>query len=454
MSYNVTDKLIDDIIYLMNSDIPEHVILEAKMSLIDYLGVTLAGAELLRDKGTILLRNTGSGKQSGASVIGFDVKTSSQMAALLNGMCAHVAELDDGERFGMIHPGATVISALLPLAEIEGFSGSNLILGIIAGYEATLRIAAALQPSMKKKGYHATGVCGTIGAAFGSAVALQFPKKIIKAAVSAAAASASGMLKATRDASELKPYNAGQAASNGLLSALVARAGFQCPDDIFSGEDGFLHLYSDDVDMSRLFSKSGAPFRIEKTYKKPYASCRHCHSAIDAALKIRSESGITAENIKKIEIATYELAIKGHDHTDISSVSSAKMSIPYSVAVALFSGKVGLQEFVTDRIKDKRVLALTENVQINSDEELSRLCPQKRAAIVKVIANDGRCWEKRVDYPKGEPENPLSIQDIEHKFTGLAMYGGKSEKETAMILKSAWSIESKLKELYDRIRRL
>lgn len=455
MRKNITDTLVDSVLNLITSDIPETVIWQAKSALIDYLGVTLAGAELIREKGNRFLKSTGPGNNGEATIVGFDEKASLPNAAFLNGMCAHAAELDDGERFGMMHPGAPVISALLPLAEVERITGTNLILGIIAGYEVSLRIASSLQPFLKKRGYHATGVCGTIGAAIGSAVAMQLPSTMIKTALSAAATSAAGILKVIRGASELKPYNAGQAALNGLVAALVARAGFQGPEDVFSGEDGILHLYGDGGDVSRLLSETHAPFRfqIENIYKKPYAACRHCHSAIDAVLEIRGESGAIVDSVKKIEVATYDLAINGHDHIDIRSASSAKMSIPYSVAVAFIYGRAGLQEFMADRINDECVLELTRKVQVSADEEFSRLCPKKRVAVVRVVTHDGKCWEERVDLPKGEPENPLSTKDIEQKFISLAVFGGKSEDEAAEILKLSWNIEDSLEQLYDLLGR-
>src|SRR5690606_28432317 len=121
-------------------------------------------------------------------------KVSPYVAALVNGMHAHVAELDDGERFGMFHPGAPILSALLSVANEKNISGTAFLRGIVIGYEAAIRVASALQPGLKDQGYHATGVCGTIGAAIGIGAALGFSKQQLKGAFSAAATSASGIL--------------------------------------------------------------------------------------------------------------------------------------------------------------------------------------------------------------------------------------------------------------------
>jgi 2-methylcitrate dehydratase PrpD len=145
LSQSVTDKFVDDLFHVIDVDIPKSVILQAKRCILDYLGATFAGARMLEEKGNHLLNLLGS-TQGDITVIGFNRKANIQNAVLMNGLSAHIAELDDGHRFGMIHPGAAIISALFPLAEREKLYGKNLLLGIIVGYEAALRIASAMQP--------------------------------------------------------------------------------------------------------------------------------------------------------------------------------------------------------------------------------------------------------------------------------------------------------------------
>ena len=141
--------------------------------------------------------------------------------------------------------------------------------------------------------------------------------------------------------------------------------------------------------------------------------------------------------MNRIDIQTYKLAVEGHDHTSIEGSNSAKMSIPYSFAVALCTGRAGIDEFTEDRVKDSIILRIAEKVNVASDEELSALCPQKRVAIVTVVTDSGRFVE-RVDYPKGEPENPLSKDEQEEKFRGLAMYGGLTIEECDDVISEVW----------------
>jgi 2-methylcitrate dehydratase PrpD len=446
MNKNITDIFIDDIHNLANVRLSEQIVPLAKRCLLDYLGCSFAGAALLQKKGNKLLDDLGS-PEDGVLVIGFNRKAGIIDAALMNGMSAHVAELDDGIRFGMIHPGAPVISALLPLFQRERLSGRNLLTGIVAGYEAAVRVAMAIQPSHKSRGFHATGTCGTIGAALGVAAALGFTKSQMKQTLSAAATRASGILKAIRDDSELKPYNAGQAAAGGLSAAFFGRAGFLGPDDVFTGEGGFFSALAETTDLSFLQKKKGTPLEIEKVYVKPYAACRHCHPAIDAALHLRADNTLIPGKIQSINVSTYHLGVSGHEHVQIDGVASAKMSTPYSVAVALYTGGAGIEAFQMEKISDTDILALARKVTVYPDDALSAVVPQKRPAVVEITTYESKVYMKRVDLAKGEPETPLSLKEVSEKFISLAVFARRTEKHINRIIHHVRHLETDLHKL-------
>ena len=234
--------------------------------LLDYIGVTFAGARMLAEKGDKLLDMRAADGQ--ATVIGFTRKRIIQNAILINGLSSHIAELDDGHRLGMIHLGAPIISSLFSLAEYKRINGPQMLRGIIIGYEAAVRLASAIQPSHRQKGYHATSTCGTIGAAMGAAAMLDYSEQQIKATLSAAVTSAAGILGIQEDQSELKPYNAARAALNGHVSALIGEAGFQSPVDILGGRRGFLSVMADEYDPSYLFKATEDELWIESVYMK------------------------------------------------------------------------------------------------------------------------------------------------------------------------------------------
>ena len=412
---------------------------QARKCLLDYLGVTIAGSKAFFNKEEILLIRD-YGTESIASVIGHSYKSSVNVAAMINGISSHAIELDDGHRIGMVHLSAPIISALLAVSEKERLATEDFLRGIVVGYEVAIRLACAIQPGCKLKGYHATGTCGTIGATMGIASALKYDYEQMKSAFSAAITSSAGLLEMIEGDSELKPYNAGRAAFDGVIAAYIGEARFKAPEDALSGRRGFLAVMTDKPKMEYLTRFEKGEYLINSIYMKPYAACRHCHPSIEAALAIRKYPGFELADIKRIHVNTYKLAVTGHDHTLIKGINSAKMSIPFSLAVALYTGKAGLNEFSDTFVHNEAVQSITNMITVSDIDSLSVLCPQKRVAEVTVSTTRGEFF-KRVEYPKGEPENPLSKQEIEDKFRGLSMYSGLTLRECDQIIKEVWHKE-------------
>jgi 2-methylcitrate dehydratase PrpD len=265
------------------------------------------------------------------------------------------------------------------------------------------------------------------------AAALHFDGEQMKSALSAAITSAAGVLEMIEGDTEMKPFNAGRAAMDGVTAAYIGKARFKAPEDALGGKRGFLKVMTDEPKMEYLTDFCSDKLMIETIYMKPYAACRHCHPSIEAALRLRKKSGFDLSKVQNIDVATYKLAVAGHEHTEIKGVNSAKMSIPYSLSVALKTGKAGLDEFTEKFINDAKIQDITNKVRVRDVDELTVLCPQKRVAEV-TVTTDKRVFTERVEYPKGEPENPLSQQELEDKFRGLALFGGLSTSECEEII--------------------
>jgi len=424
----ITDKFIRRLNEIRSLQLDKGLLKQAKLCLLDYIGVSLAGSKMLISQHTAylerLLYTCGE-----STVIGVSNKADIYTAAFLNGLSAHETELDDGHRLGMIHLASPIISALLPIAEARRVSYEDLLIGIISGYEAAVRLARAVQPYHKLKGYHTTGTCGTIGAAIGVSAMLNYSETQTKAALSMAITSSAGVLEIQEDGSQLKPYNAGQAALNGLTAAMMGQLNLLSPNDILGGNRGFLMLYGENANEEILIADYKDGYEIKRIYMKPYAACRHSHPSIEAVVDTLKENKINYGEVKTIQIRTYKAAIEGHDHKDIQGSNSAKMSIPYSVAVAVVAGRAGLNEFSSDWINSSEVKRIMNKIHILADPDLTAAAPQKRAAIAKITTNDGLDYAKKVNYPKGEPESPMSIDDLKTKFFELAKYSGIAESK-------------------------
>lgn len=439
---NLLDALLERIEYYAQHEWSKADEVEAERCLLDYTGVALAGANQLEAKINSYLER-GELHAGNNLIVNSGKKADVYSAVLLNALCAHTLELDDGHRYGMLHPGVTVISALIPVLENGEVSPEGFLKSIAIGYEATIRLACMVQPEHKKRGFHATATCGTFGAAVAVCYARGYNREQIKCAASAALTSASGLLEMIDDDSEMKPYNCAQAAVNGLLAADIANCGYRPPVDALGGKRGFIMALNGEIDELKVKNALEMKNCIGTIYRKMYASCRHTHPSVEGALNIRNQYPDKVNDVKKIEIETYDLAVFGHDHVRVGSISSAKMSTPYSVAVALLFGKSGFDAFTDELLADNSVKTLAEKVTVQANDELSALSPQKRAAIIKVTFGDGTVAKERVDYPKGEPENRLSDAELLEKFSDLAIFAGKKQSEILGIIQHLKNFTSK-----------
>ena len=441
---NVTDLYIDRLYEMSQMELPASTMKEAQKCLMDFLACTFAGAVTLREEQNRFLDAFPASNE--ATVIGMGRKASMYNAAMVNAFNSHVIELDDGHRFCMAHLEAPILPAVLAAAEATGIGGKALLQAICVGYEAAVRVGCAIQPGHRGRGFHVTGTAGTIGAAMGVAAVLGCNPAEMKGALAAAVTSMAGVLEIQEDGSQLKPYNAAKAAITGLAAGYQSRTGFCGPDDILCGKRGLL-CFTDKVAQDCLTAPLSAPFEIEGIYRKPYASCRHTHAPIDAALRIRDRA-YQADEVDEVIVYTHKMAINGHDHVRIQGATSAKMSIPFSVAVSMVTGKAGMDEFTAAYTEDANVLALTEKIKVEEDPELTALVPNKRAARVLIRLKDGTSKELQIDYPKGEPENPLSEADMEEKFYSLAVFGGKTTQQADEIIAVVRDVENSLSKMW------
>lgn len=430
---NITDQFVHNIIDFSKRSFSEEVYHHARKCYLDYLGCVLAGCRTNAPKQQELDKN-GLFSAGECTVLGAEKKYSFRDAGFINGFNAHAMEMDDGHRYAMLHIEAPLFSAMTALYEKEHLTTEAFYKGIVVGYEVTVRVSRSLQPWHKVRGFHSTGTCATIGVAMAAAMALDFSFEQTKVALSAAASSSAGLLELLHDDSEMKPYNVGRAVMDGLTAAYFGGAGYMPPVDVLGGERGFLNIMSDTQhpEFLTIFAQNDKPC-ILGNFFKPYPSCRHCHSTIDAALHIAKENDIAVKDIDKIKLGVYKLALTGHVHTKVTTPKSAMMSIPYGAVVSLVNKEAGLSQYKEDVVVSKEIQELLAKVEIGEDEEMTSLLPDIRGSKVEVQAA-GRTYSSRVDYSLGEPENPMSDEDIIEKFKDLATFAGLNKDSVSMIV--------------------
>lgn len=422
---------LSDLVY---SDIPSHVLEEMKFLLFDYLGVALGGSRT--ESGKIAAKFSYEFEEKGeATIIGFKNRVSAPGAAFSNAISSHSIELDDVDNLAYFHFGPPICSAALAMAESLHASGKGLIIALVAGCDIMARLSSATNPSLRDRGFHTTPTCGVFAAAASSAKLLGLDTKRISDTLGLAGAQVSGVME-MYGSSMQKRFNPGPAARGGVVSALLAQRGFTGAETIFEGERGFLHTYSDNSDESKLTDGLGRDFPIFIEYK-PYACARPIHNAIDCALTIRSQHKINPNQISKIIFFRHPEWAHYHINKTPCTYHEAQVSLPYSVAVSLLEGEAFFDQYSEERLHDPLIRKLSTMMEIRSVDNL----PRGVSCRMEIICKSGEAYSAQIDYPKGSPQNPMTLKDRRHKFKRLTM-GVLSEQVQAKAEEKVFEIET------------
>jgi 2-methylcitrate dehydratase PrpD len=402
----------------LSSDIVDH----AKHFILDYIGVAMGGWGMPFPQ-VVIDYLTGMGGNPEATLLGKEpvLKIPAVHAAFGNGVCGHALDMDDGYRLGGVHPGVCTIPAAIAAGEIKKANGKLLILATVLGSEIINRLAGAMNPSHLNRGFQTTGTLGVFGAAAAAGKIFGLDSTQFTGAIGMAGLQGAGVLEVVHSGTMTKPMLSGKAAMAGIISAELAQRGAQGPATVFEGEKGVFKAMADEVDHEFLFDGLGERYLILDQYVKPHAACRHVHPAVDAVLRLREDHRISFSDIEAIDIRTYPVAVTlcgGKNEPE--SGAAAKFSIPFSVALAAYFGDAGMNRFCDETIENKDILDLSSRVSASAGKKWAKRYPHKRGASMQITTNDGNRYAVEVDLPKGEPENPASLEDLVSKFRSNA----------------------------------
>ncbi|MFO7311517.1 MAG: MmgE/PrpD family protein [Bacillota bacterium] len=419
--------------------VPEEVVRAAYRAVLDWAGSVLRGG---RELPAVLAAGLVERWQGApvATVLPTWRRTSPPWAALVNGMAAHIVEMDDLHRASTFHPAAPIISAALAAAEDVGATAKEFLEAVIVGYDVGIRIAEAVNPSHYRF-WHNTGTCGTFGAAAAVAKLLKLSEEQIVHALGSAGTQAAALWEFMRDGAMSKPLHTGKAAFNGLLSAYLAQGGFTGATRILEGEQGFFRAMAENADPSKVTDGLGEHFKIVENDFKLHACCGHTHTAIDLAIEAARELGVPAEQVRRITVETYRDAVQVAGKTDPRTVYEAKFSIPYCVAIGWIRGRAFLDEFTPELVADPQVRALLGRVRLQVTDEMNARYPQAWPARLTVETADGRVWTKEADHPLGSWRNPVPDTGLWEKFDVLAAGGTLDPDKVALVKEFIRSLE-------------
>ena len=408
-------------------DLPQRLVEETKKQVLDYIGVSIAGAcKPGANEVKELLEEIGGAEQ--AVVWGSGKKLPVMNAAHVNATFGHCLDFDDVHENAVMHPGVISIPTALCVGDyVGGISGKDLILGVALGGDMICRMSLAAYPGKSKIpfGWHFTTLNGSMASANLAAKILGLNVDQSVYAMGIAYHQTAGNGQPVKDGALTKRLGPGFSVRNGITSALLARKGVTGVHNAFNGDWGFVHqYYKDDWDNDVLVGELGERWESGNTSIKPYPCCRGMHHFCDIALEMHHSLKLDPENIEKIRIwcgpATLPLLGAPFEFKVFPRhVVDAQFSIAWGVASGLALGQVTLQEYVDDElgIHNPKILAVTKKiVSLEADPALE--LPGFDGARVEVTMKDGQVHTMTREKPKGTPENPLSFDDVVAKYRG------------------------------------
>jgi len=419
----VTKKIADFVIETGYDRIPKEAVETAKLAILDMLGAALAGTE---EPAVAILTDyvkSMSAKEE-ATVIAGNFKTSMPLAALINGTSGHALDYDDASYSTLGHPTVALLPAVMAIGEKNRLSGKAVLAAYVLGFEVMAKIAFGLGFDVYQNGWHCTSTIGVMGAAAAGARLLKLSPGEVQTALGLAGSLSGGLRQ--NFGTMTKPLHAGVAAQNGVMSALLASKGFTSDKNILEAPMGYAKIYSPKGDPTRMSKALGNPFDIitNGLSFKPYPSCRFTHHLIDAVLHLVNQHDIDAGDVMAADCRISPVVTQVLIHHQPQTALEGKFSLEYCVARALLDKDVCLDHFTNEKVSAKDVQDMIPKIRYTHvhDDTKEKLGEggAMPPAEVRLILRNGLELHHRVVTPKGDPENPMTAEELTEKFRDCA----------------------------------
>jgi 2-methylcitrate dehydratase PrpD len=397
--------------------VPAGVRHAVKLRILDTLGAGLAGVELGNHRVLDPLLES----QGGARIWGEQGTRSAREAALVNSFAVHSTYLEDGSRYTGGHPSAVVIPAVLAMAQARRSSGSDIIAATIAGYEVFLRLGRAIYPTCVRLGFQSTAILGAVSSAAAIARLLGLDATASTHAIAIGASFGSGF-KESLKTPQTQPLQVARSCEGGIVAALLAQQGQ--PGAPLVIERGLLPAFGGMVKEDRgtidtVVAALGEDYLLPETYFKRHAGCRGNHAPVDAALDLAQAEKLTPRDIATVRVGVDTVTRAAAIEPPVDG-KQAQMSIGYSVALAFLKGQASVYDYTDAQLADPALRELLGRIEVAIDTKLDAGYPQRRGAWVQVELRSGKELRAQVPNARGEPECPLTEQEVREKFRTLA----------------------------------
>ena len=447
---SLTDYVAGFVVDTQAGDIPADVAHLGRRSVLDGIGLALAGAvSHTSDIVRRYLQGLGIATDSGSTVIGSELRLPARFAAFANGIAIHADDYDDTQLaiakdrvYGLLtHPTAPALPPVLALAERDRRSGRDLMTAYQVGVEVECKIAEAILPRHYQHGFHSTATCGAIGAAAGAAKLLGLDRETTRRALSLGATQGAGLRE--NFGTMTKPFHAGRAAESGVVAAEIAALGFTASPNGLEADRGFFRAAGGGYSAEMIDGRLGDPwtFAYPGVSIKPHPSGSLTHPGMSAMLDLIMRNDVRPERVKRVKVGTNQNMPNALIHHRPRNELQAKFSMEFCMAILLLERKAGLEQFTDDVVNRADVQALLQRVDFGVDPVAEAAGFDKMTTLIEVELDDGRVLKAAADFGKGSPANPMSNDELADKFRQCAEWGGVGRGDADRILDLVLDIE-------------
>jgi 2-methylcitrate dehydratase len=415
---------------------------QAKRFLLDSLGCALGGYQQhdVKIALEVLSETAGPGR---ATVIGTAQQIDPVSASLANALMIRCMDYNDIYwKQDPSHP-SDIIPAALACCERTKSDGRELIVGLVLGHEFEMRLCEAAFPGIRERGWHhATLTAFVSPIVAGRALHLTWEQIQHAIGISASRHCTLGAVTAGK-LTMMKNTVDPMATQSGVFAALLAEKGYTGPEHVIDGKEGLTHVFGPEWKLALLTDGLGQSWRITQCGMKAFPTEALTHTPISAVLDLVKSNDLQPEQVEKIQIRSLARAadiLSDPSKYDPHTKETADHSLPYVIAAALVERQVTPAQFTMEKIPDPRIRAQLKKVEVVADPEIEKVFPALQRVIVNIHTTDGRCLSKQLDYPKGDPRNPLTDCEIEEKFAALAD-GVLSESAQKRVKEAVWNLE-------------
>ena len=421
MSKTISRRMAEFAVNLTYDDLPERVVREVKRYLYDSIGCAY-GAHGTKDVAIMRKLYTEMGGRPEATVIGFGDKMPAVNATLVNSLMIRALDFNDIYwKEDPSHP-SDLIPAALSVGELVDAPMKEVIVAIVLAYEFEQRLCEFAVPGIRERKWHHATLTQFVSPIVAGRLLGLTPEEIVHAVgingahnhtIGCPTAGKLSMMKNTVDP---------MAVQTGVFAALMAREGYTGTEAVFEGKEGFMDVFGPEWDESKLFDGLGERFKILECSMKAFPTEALTHTHLSATMKLVREHGITWDNVESVTVTTIaracDILFDPHKYRP-ESRETADHSLPYCIAAMIVDHQITTASFSEEKLKDERIWAVIDRIKGEASEAFERMFPEKQPSRVVIRTKDGGEHSAYLEYPKGDPREPMSDEELALKFNGL-----------------------------------